>query len=65
MDKSYSFMSDVEPTKKQLDELMSAVSEDVKKRAAEAETKFKALQAQALQQTLEVWKQKQKNNDRN
>jgi hypothetical protein len=63
MDKAYSFTSDAEPSKEQLDELMLAVLEDVKERAAKAEAKFKALQAQALQQILEVWQQKQKNND--
>ena len=63
MDKSYRFMSDVEPTKEQLDELMLAVLADVKERAAKAEAKFKALQAQALEQAQEIWQQKQKKND--
>lgn len=56
-------MSDVEPTKEQLDELMLAVLADVKERAAKAEAKFKALQAQALEQAQEIWQQKQKKND--
>ncbi len=34
---SYSFLSDAEPTKEQLDDLMLAVMEDVKERAAKAE----------------------------
>jgi hypothetical protein len=60
MDKSYSFMSDAEPTKEQLEELMLSVLEDVKERAAKAEAKFKDLQAQDLKQALEAWQQKQK-----
>ena len=63
MGKSYSFISDVEPTKEQLDELMLAVSEDVKERALKAEEKFKTMQAQALEQALEIWQQKRKSND--
>ena len=63
MDKSYNFMSDTEPTIEQLDNLMLEVLKDVKERAAKAEAKFKALQASALQQALEDWQQKQKNND--
>jgi hypothetical protein len=63
MDKSYSFLSDAEPTKEQLDELMLAVLVDVKERAAKAEAKFKALQAQTLEQAQEMWLQKQKNKD--
>lgn len=60
MDKSYRFTSDIEPTKEQLDELMLAVLHDVKERAAKAEAKFKALQAQTLAQAQEIWQQKQK-----
>jgi hypothetical protein len=60
MDKSYSFMSDAEPTKEQLEELMLAVLADVKERAAKAEAKFKAMQALELKLALEAWQQKQK-----
>lgn len=60
MDKSYSFLLDIEPSKEQLDELMLAVLEDVKERATKADAKFKAIQAQALQQAQEIWQQKQK-----
>lgn len=63
MNKSYRFNSDAEPTKEQLDELMLAVLADVKERAAKAEAKFKALQAHALEQAQEIWRQKQKKND--
>ena len=41
---------------------MLAVLEDVKERATKAEAKFKALQAQALQQAQEILQQKQKEN---
>jgi arsenate reductase-like glutaredoxin family protein len=63
MTQPYTFISDTEPTKEQLDELMLAVSEEVKERAAKADAKFKALQKQALQQTQEIWQQKQGKND--
>lgn len=63
MNKSYSFLSDTEPTKEQLDNLMLAVLADVKERAAKAEAKFKVLQIQALEQVQEMWRQKQKKND--
>jgi hypothetical protein len=65
MNKPYSFLSDTEPTKEQLDELMLAVLVDVKERAAKAEVKFKALQVQALEQAQEIWKKKQQKNDNN
>ncbi|MBK7226611.1 MAG: hypothetical protein IPH96_14835 [Saprospiraceae bacterium] len=60
--KSYSFLSDTEPTKEQLDDLMLAVLEDVKERAAKAEAKYKALQATALEQAQEMWQKKLKKN---
>lgn len=60
---SYRFISDIEPTKEQLDELMLAVLDDVKERAAKAEAKFKIQQAQALAQAQEIWLQKQKKKD--
>ena len=62
MERSYSFNSDTEPTQEQLDELMLAVLEDVKLRAAKAETKFKILQNQNLAETMELWKRKQQIN---
>ena len=58
----YRFISDNEPTKEQLDELMLAVLDDVKKRATKAEEKYKAMQAQTLAQVQEVCRQKQKKN---
>ncbi len=63
MEKLYTFLSDTEPTKAQLDELMLAVLVDVKERAAQADTKFKALQAQALEQVQQFWQQKQQKHD--
>jgi hypothetical protein len=65
MNKPYSFLSDTEPTKEQLDELMLAVLVDVKERAAKAEVKFKALQVQALEQAQEIWRKKQQKKDNN
>ena len=59
---SYSFLSDAEPTKEQLDDLMLAVMEDVKERAAKAEAQYKALQATALEQAQEMWQKKLKKN---
>ena len=59
---SYSFLSDTEPTKEPLDDLMLAVMEDVKERAAKAEAQYKALQATALEQAQEMWQKKLKKN---
>lgn len=58
MTKHYSFSSDKEPTKKQLEQLMLDVLQDVKERAAKAEEKFNALHTQKVKQTLEQWKLK-------
>jgi hypothetical protein len=62
MDKSYSFLSDLEPTDEQLEELMQAVLEDVKERAAKADIKFKAMQKQQLEDTLKEWELKKSKN---
>ena len=62
MDKSYSFLSDDEPTEEQLEGLMLAVLEDVKDRAAKADEKFKAMQKQQLEDTLKYWELKKRNN---
>jgi hypothetical protein len=62
MDKSYSFLSDEEPTDEQLEGLMQAVLVDVKERAAKADEKFKALQKQQLIDTLQKWELKGKSN---
>lgn len=59
MNTSYSFISDIEPTDEQLEELMEAVLKDVKERAAKADEKFKALQAQQIKTTLLEWQLKQ------
>lgn len=56
---TYTFLSDEEPTDEQLQELMEAALEDVKARAAEANAKFKVLQAQQLQQAMKEFKRKQ------
>ena len=44
MDTSYRFTSDVEPTEKQLEDLMAEVIKDVKQRAITADLKFKEIQ---------------------
>jgi len=44
MDTSYRFTSDVEPTEKQLKDLMTEVIKDVKERAIKADLKFKGIQ---------------------
>ncbi|QBN20001.1 hypothetical protein [Flavobacterium nackdongense] len=44
MDTSYRFTSDFEPTEKQLEDLMTEVIKDVKKRAVKADLKFKEIQ---------------------
>jgi hypothetical protein len=62
MDKSYSFLSDLEPTDEQLEELMQAVLEDVKERATKADIKFKAMQKQQLENTLKEWELKKSKN---
>lgn len=49
---SYNFISDVEPTDQQLEMLMQAVLEDVKKRAALAAEQFKILQSQQIKEAL-------------
>jgi hypothetical protein len=59
MQELYSFTSDAEPTIEQLDELMRAVSEDVKARAINAEAAFKAWQAEILAKNIELWQRKQ------
>jgi hypothetical protein len=58
MDKSYSFLSDEEPTDEQLEELMQAVLVDVKERAAKADEKFKALQKQLIENAQRDWQLK-------
>ncbi len=50
MDKSSSFMSDLEPSQEQLEDLMKKVLQEVKERAKKANEKFVALQEQQLKQ---------------
>lgn len=60
--KSYSFSSDTEPTDEQLAELMSAVSEDVKARAAIATKKCEDLQRQLIKEAFEKRKLQKESN---
>jgi hypothetical protein len=55
MDKSYRFLSNIEPSDEQLHALMQAVTQDVKERAVKIEAKHKALMQQQLKETLEQW----------
>jgi hypothetical protein len=57
----YSLLSDVEPTDEQLEALMQEVLKDVKQRAALANERFQALQAQQLQEAMQKWKQRLQN----
>lgn len=54
----YTFNSDEEPTDEQLEGLMMAVLEDVKERAANADARFKALQAQQIKEDQQKWDMK-------
>ena len=55
MDKSYRFISEIEPTDEQLEGLMLAVLRDVKERATMAEEKFKNFQIQQIKTAFEEW----------
>lgn len=63
MDKSYSFISDLEPSIEQLEGLMRNVLQEVKERAKKANEKFSALQEQQIQKALQEWQLKQNKND--
>ncbi len=58
---AYSLLSEVEPTDEQLQSLMQEVLKDVKHRAALANERFQALQAQHLQEALQKQKQRLRN----
>jgi hypothetical protein len=60
MDTSYRFTSDVEPTEKQLEDLMAEVIKDVKERAKIADLKFKEIQKKYFADVQEHKKAKQK-----
>lgn len=53
MDTSYRFTSDVEPTEKQLDNLMKEVLIEVKEKAKIADIKFKEIQKQQILSAIE------------
>jgi MinD superfamily P-loop ATPase len=59
MDKSYSFLSDTEPTDEQLHDLMLAALEDVKINAAIVENKYKTLMLQQLASSQQMWRKMQ------
>ena len=53
MDTSYRFTSNVEPTEKQLDNLMKEVLIEVKEKAKIADIKFKEIQKQQILRAIE------------
>lgn len=53
MDTSYRFTSDVEPTEKQLDNLMKEVLIEVKEKAKIADIKCKEIQKQQILRAIE------------
>lgn len=55
MDKTYRFLSDIEPTDEQLRGLMQAVTQDVKERAAKLAEKHKQLMQHQLRATWQEW----------
>jgi hypothetical protein len=57
----YSLLSEDDPTDEQLDALMQEVLKEVKQRAAIANERFQALQAQQLKEALQKWKQRMQN----
>jgi hypothetical protein len=54
MDKSYRFLSDKEPTDKQLAGLMKEVLKDVKERAAAAQLKYQQFHKKQIEEALEL-----------
>ena len=59
MDTSYRFKFDVEPTEKQLEDLMTEVIKDVKDRAIKADLKFKEIQKKYFAEVQKHQKAKQ------
>ena len=55
MDKTYRFLSNIEPTDEQLMGLMRAATQEVNDRAAKAEEKHKRLMAAQIKATQEEW----------
>ncbi|MEN9489157.1 MAG: hypothetical protein RL494_1422 [Bacteroidota bacterium] len=60
MDTSYRFTSDLEPTPKQLNDLMTEVIKDVKARAKIAELKVKEIQKKYFEEVTKHQLSKQK-----
>lgn len=60
MDTTYRFTSDLEPTPKQLNDLMTEVIKDVKIRAKIAELKIKEMQQKYFEEVTEHQLSKQK-----
>lgn len=63
MTAKYSLLSEIEPTDKQLDDLMKAVVVDVKMRAKLASEKFKTLQITQILEAKERFKNRNNIND--
>lgn len=60
--KPYTFLSDEEPSDEQLQELTEAVLTEVKERAFAAEQKFKALQAEQIEDAIQARRHRMANN---
>jgi len=57
MNHSYNFQSNIEPSDKELKDLMHDVLEDVKLRAKIASQKFAALQAEQIKEVAKKYRQ--------
>ena len=62
MDKTYRFLSNIEPTDEQLLGLMRAATQEVNDRAAKAEEKYKILMQTQLKAAQEEWQKIQAKN---
>ena len=63
MPNKYSFLSELEPTDEQLNELMKAVIVDVKIRAKLADERFKTIQKTQIQEAKERYNNRKTIND--
>ena len=63
MPNKYSFLSELEPTDEQLNELMKAVLVDVKIRAKLADERFKTIQKTQIQEAKERYNNRKTIND--
>ena len=62
VDNTYRFLSNEEPTDEQLEGLMTAAAEEVKKRADAANAKYRKMHEQQTKEMQAAWQQKQSKN---